>query len=591
MPQSFISFYKLLSSKLALVGLLLLFLVVNAVWIGNYRSNRVLDIDEAGYLGIAISNYRALTAAGLPGWFQSVQAPSIQAPMTTALASLLFSITRPSVAVGIAVPLLAGALSVASTYWLTSCVLPAQSALLAAALVASCPVILNYSRSFHFAMPATAMMTLALVCMLRSRKFSSPIWASLFGICLGLLPLARTMAISFLPGMVVGAAVLVVSKRGALLRRLGLLCWSFMVAALTAASWLFFNGRYVFAYLFSFGYGSRASEYGVKQSILGIDAWLTQLQVLLDYIYLPHALVLVAGMLSAVILATRSIRQQGFAGAVNQLAKSTALPLVLILVESLVVLTSSQNKGSAFIAPIVPLSIVLSVWFIYRLLPSGQPRAAAGVGGCAICLTAAIPLSNASWSLAYPHVAQLPILGWPIRVTDGRGTIQLYEQAMLAVTQEKNKALVYSQSQPLSDSQEKAYISLIDNISHELSENSFRKNGIAFGARHYLVNVNSLRFSALLRGKDLPPLLQVEPVTTGDTLAGYSHWLVNGEASKACLLLTLSGDSGQFQPNVSKGLLLQAAQDSGFVYSKTWMAPSGQKIGLWKRERCDAPAN
>jgi hypothetical protein len=162
---------------------------------------------------------------------------------------------------------------------------------------------------------------------------------------------------------------------------------------------------------------------------------------------------------------------------------------------------------------------------------------------------------------------------------------------MLAVTQDKNKALVYSQSQPLSDSQEKAYISLIDNISHELSENSFRKNGIAFGARHYLVNVNSLRLSALLRGKDLPPLLQVEPVTTGDTLAGYSHWLVNGEASKACLLLTLSGDSGQFQPNVSKGLLLQAAQDSGFVYSKTWMAPSGQKIGLWKRERCDAPAN
>ena len=35
------------------------------------------DIDEAGFLGIALSNYDALARSGIAAWLHSVLAPSI----------------------------------------------------------------------------------------------------------------------------------------------------------------------------------------------------------------------------------------------------------------------------------------------------------------------------------------------------------------------------------------------------------------------------------------------------------------------------------------------------------------------------------
>ena len=157
---------RLLTIRMGLAALVFLFLIVNAAWIWRFRHGQPLDIDEAGYLGITMTDYHALIAGGLRRWILAVEAPSVQAPITTAMASLFFWLVGASAVAGFAVPLLAGALCVAATYCLARCVLPASSALLAAALVASCPIILNYSRSFHFAMPATAVMTLALCCLL-----------------------------------------------------------------------------------------------------------------------------------------------------------------------------------------------------------------------------------------------------------------------------------------------------------------------------------------------------------------------------------------------------------------------------------------
>ena len=218
---------------------------------------------------------------GLLGWIQQVEAPSIQAPVTTALASLLFAIAGPSFVAGIAIPLFAGAITIVASYVLARCLIPAPGALLTAALVASCPIIVTYSRSFHFAIPATAIMTMALACMLRSRQFSSLPWASLFGFFLGLLPLTRTMTIGFLPGLIIGAAAQVAVKKSDINRRIWIFSLSMIIAAATAATWLLFNGSIVFGYLFSFGYGNRATEFGTKQSITNIDAWTTMAQIFL----------------------------------------------------------------------------------------------------------------------------------------------------------------------------------------------------------------------------------------------------------------------------------------------------------------------
>jgi 4-amino-4-deoxy-L-arabinose transferase-like glycosyltransferase len=590
MTSKYIRGKKILSSKIAIWILVAFFVLFNLNWLIEHRNNRILDIDEAGYLGIAIANYLALLQEGLPGWIRSILAPSIQAPMTTALSSLLFVITGPSVITGMLTPLIAGASSVAASYWLARCVMRSNSALLAAALVASCPLIINYSRSFHFAMPATAFMTLCIACMLRTRQFSSPFWSTLFGICLGLLPLARTMAIAFVPGIVVGATSLLVSRRGQWRRRIGFLAMSLLVSIATAAIWLFFNGKLVFEYLFNFGYGIRAEEYGVKQSILSVDAWLTQLQILVDNIYLPHALVLFAGMIAAVSIIVKSLRKQGTMISLKKLIQSPALSLALILVESVIALTSSQNKGSAFIAPIIPLSIILSVWFIQELLENKQALRAGATTGAVICIVASTPLFNPTWRLAHPWNVIIPFTEWQAKITDGRGTFQIYEDNItrLAPIHHNSPDAPYS-TKPIRIIRGEEYINMIDYTSNELQKNPLKTNGAILGARHYIYNINSLRLSALLRGRESFPLIQIEPAFTGDTIAGYYNWLTHGQGANACLLLTMSSDSGQFLPKISKSLLLQAAEQAGFTYSKTWFMPDGQKLLLWEREAKSHP--
>ncbi len=581
------------SSKIAIALLATIFLAFNVQWIWHYRSSQILDIDEAGYLGLAISNYRALMSGGLLSWIQQVEAPSIQAPITTALASLLFALTGPSVIAGMAIPLLAGTTTIVATYFLARCLIPTSGALLTAALVASCPIIATYSRSFHFAMPATAIITLALACMLRSRQFSSLYWASLFGIFLGLLPLARTMAIGFLPGLIIGAGVQVAAKRSEIHRRLLIFALSLLIGTTTAATWLLFNGSIVFGYLFNFGYGNRAAEFGTKQSMTNVASWLTTAQTFLDYIYLPHALVLISGLLASAFIAFKSLRRQGPTKSANQLIRSPIFSLILILAAGIVALTSSQNKGSAFIAPLIPLAFVIAAYLIHKSSQNRMLQGGAIAAGSTICILATVPLLSTSSALAYPREIHLPILGWWAKVTDGRGTIQLYEKGMIDAGKDDQTPVAFSPSEPLSRSHEKAYGSLIDSVSRELQSDPLGKLGVVFGFRHYLLNINSVRLSAMLSGSDIQPLAQVEPVVTGDTVAGYYNWLIHGEASNACLLLTLSGNGGQFSPIVTKPFLLQAAQKAGFIYYREWLTPSGQKLGLWKRTQgaraCNKP--
>jgi hypothetical protein len=109
---------RLSSYGLALLALLLLFFLINARWIWIYRHGQSLDIDEAGYLTIALVDYYALVREGVVGWLAAVGAPSIQAPLMTALSSLLFYFTGPHVIVGFAMPLLAGAGCILATYFL-----------------------------------------------------------------------------------------------------------------------------------------------------------------------------------------------------------------------------------------------------------------------------------------------------------------------------------------------------------------------------------------------------------------------------------------------------------------------------------------
>lgn len=71
------------SYRLALLALVVSFFAIGARWLWLYRHGQPFDIDEAGYLMIALGNYHALTDDGFGGWVSSVLGPGLQGPLPT----------------------------------------------------------------------------------------------------------------------------------------------------------------------------------------------------------------------------------------------------------------------------------------------------------------------------------------------------------------------------------------------------------------------------------------------------------------------------------------------------------------------------
>ena len=135
---------------------MILFLGVGIRWLRIFRTGQPLDIDEAGYLGLSFLDYHGLIHNGLAGYFSAIEASSVQAPLTPALTALIYCVTGPNWIFGFGVPLLAGVGIIAASYALGRTLGCSRGAAgIGALLVGSCPIIINYSRSYHFALPAT----------------------------------------------------------------------------------------------------------------------------------------------------------------------------------------------------------------------------------------------------------------------------------------------------------------------------------------------------------------------------------------------------------------------------------------------------
>ena len=385
-------------------------------WLWIFRAGQPLDIDEAGYLSFSFLDYHGLVHNGLAGYFSAIEASSVQAPLTSALAALIYCVTGPNWIFGFGVPLLAGVGIIAASYALGRTLGGSRSvAGIGALLVGSCPIIINYSRSYHFALPATFMATMALVALLRSDRCRHFGWASFFGLCLGLMPLARTMTLGFVPGIVLGALVYVVIDTEDRKRRFLTLGWSLLLAALVAGAWLVPNRNDVFGYLLNYGYGNHAAGYGPSTSKFGWDAWRTQAQVIVGNIYLLHAIVMSVGVLALLYLVARRLVIQGL-GVVAAILAANATPLVIFVAEGIVALTSTQNKGSAFMAPLVPAAIILAVYACGKLCSHPYYQRFAVAAAMIVALVGTLP--SIDGKMAHIWGMNVPVLGWAI-VTDG----------------------------------------------------------------------------------------------------------------------------------------------------------------------------
>ncbi len=206
-------------------------------------------------------------------------------------------------------------------------------------------------------------------------------------------------------------------------------------------------------------------------------------------------------------------------------------------------MVSSPNKGSAFLAPVIPVTLTLAAWSLDGLCAWRACRTATAAFAVAVAILAFLPQLDLTLAIARPWIVEVPGVG-PARITDGRSTIQLY---VLAVQLWRvPDGLATSQViQPVNRSDGKAWVDLNGETLSRIGRIAGGGGVTAIGFRHMLYNINTINLQSLRdRARPIAAIF-VDPFVSGDSASGYASWLTTGEARLACLLLTASGDAGE----------------------------------------------
>jgi hypothetical protein len=543
-----------------------LFVVTGAVWLWRFRRGQPVDIDEAGYMGFAIGDYRGLVDGGLGGFWDAVMSPSIQAPLMTLLVTPVYLVMGPSILPSFVVPLLFGGVMLAAAYGLGHALGGRRVAWLTLAMCAASPVLIAYSRSFNFAIAAGATSALMLWAVARSRNFERPAWSALAGLFAGFALLSRTLVIAFIPALAVAAVIAVAAgpRRG---RRACNVSLAAVVGLVTAGPWYEKNGQRVLDYLTSTGYGPASAAYGQDQSVLSLDSWRATAQYAASGVALPLLLLWVLGFGAAFVLVLARCRRLGLGPTCRLACRSPLLPSLVWALWGVATLTSSGNKGSGFLVPLIPALAVVTAWAVVRF-----PRPAANlVTGLVVLILAtntAVSLDpRPTWT--QPKSVTLPWLGETL-VSNGQGTIQKI------VTDNRP-----GRSGQLSPARARAWKKSLRGLADRLDRAG--PGLIAFGFRHALVNPNPVQLEQLVAGRPPLTLTMIDPTSTPNDPAEMHEWLTTGYDGSACQLLTAGGTSYEIEPRVDDDLLVKAARDVGFVRTSTWQLPDRRIVVVWRR--------
>ncbi|HEY1689377.1 MAG TPA: glycosyltransferase family 39 protein [Solirubrobacteraceae bacterium] len=352
--------------------------VFDLIWLSRFQSGGPLTIDESGYLNIALANADALRAHGPWALISEFVGQHYEAPLVPLLAGILEVLISRTTDVGFAVLPLAAIAAVLATYGVARrFVSPAWSAL--AAVVTACiPAVLGYSRFFEFAVPTTAAMMLTIYALLRSEGLSRRGWSIGVGVLAGILLLTRTMTLAFLPGLVVAAGLQVAVHRRP--RAPSNLVLAVVAGVIVAAIWYGRNVRYVAHYLLHFGYGGDASNFGASHPLFSWAFWSKEARIMLGDFNVPLGAVVLIGIVCGVVFLVGRLRE-GRHLQLRAVLGAQVTILVVIFIEGYLILSSTQNVGSGFDLPLLPIIVVLAVIGVARLtrgqMRSGQIVAAA----------------------------------------------------------------------------------------------------------------------------------------------------------------------------------------------------------------------
>jgi Dolichyl-phosphate-mannose-protein mannosyltransferase len=552
---------------LAVAGAGLLLLALDAWWIATHRHGYPLNIDEAAYTTIGLNDYFGLRDGGPRGWWEAVQGQAPNAPLVPALTSLLY-VFKAGVLEGFGV---LGGFTVLlglAVYGIGERLAGPRPGALAALVAMSAPGVLAFAHVYIFALPAAALLACAVYALLRSEALQRWPWTLACGVAIGLMLLARTMTVAFVPGLVVAAAVALAARerdRRALLRgllNLGLLLGS---AAAVAAFWYWRNLQPVLDYLTEFGYGGKSAEFGAQHALFSWPRWTAVAEEMADAdLLLPLAALVLTGLVATPVAATRGVLRAGDRrAALLRLARSDAAVVAIVAAAGYVALTSSRNSGFGFTLPLSILLLPLAAIALRRF------RAAAAPAVAALALIAGVNLlaSTSLWSdlsrerqLTVPTLGRLPWLsGGHYALADIRRQVAGPETRFAARDRGWLRA---------------------DKL---LAAWLLREEGppvAAFASRSRILNTNTVGLAAVLHFGLPLPLAQLV-ADDGDSVGAYVRRLTDPRYGLPQLLVTMSTEAGDYEPHVTQAHAETAAHRLGFHLVHTMTLPDGRQLRVW----------
>jgi hypothetical protein len=558
-------------------GIVCVTVVLHVVWLVRFRRGYVTEWDESGYLQFALSNFDGLHDHGLWTFAKTVAGRGTFGPLLPFVTSLAYPIVGRGIFGSLLVLPLFFAGLVGATFALARRLVSDSWAVVAALAVAAIPAVTDYTRLFHFALPATACMTAALWALVRSDGFRRPAWSAAFGLFVALTLLARTMTVAYMPGFALAAGTQFLVEGPALRARLR----NFAIAAgtfvLVAGPWYIRNARSVYDLLLGSGYGEGATRFGRHYPVTSWGYWTKELRLDLSYMWLPLAgALLVCFCIALAYLIAR--RPRLIRPSRPRSARAAAvLALVLVVLEGYLVLTSSRNEGTGFALPWVPALVVLGVTAAASV-PARAVRLV--LAGILVVVSLGAVLSKSGWfePLARTRTVAVPGLGRVI-LTEGRGLIQREVGG--------DGYDITPVTHPL-PAMHRRWLPLAREVvgwSLHRAEQRGEPLHLTLGLDDRIFGNSRLILAAQLWFHRYLSVDYLNAFPGGDTVASFRRQLLSPQPENALI----TGEPPPSGANITRSKVEAAARALGFAPVKSFRMPDGRTIWIWWRERGHDP--
>jgi hypothetical protein len=386
------------------------------------------------------------------------------------------------------------------------------------------------------------------------------------------------------------------------------------LALAVASTWYTATWRSVFHYLFNYGYGNKAASYGAATSWLSLNHWTMRLDVIVNEdVFVPVALALAGSAMAGILyaIARRLIRRSAGGPALTSDTRasypiwrhyltwvtSDVGTLVGVVTICYIVLSSTQNIGSDFELPIVPIMVIILLRVAYFV--TGTPRVA--LATCCLVASGLTFANQTGWLLGtYSDVVSIPLGASRYIAFDERGLLIRYASEVLGgcpgiyrcITPELG--LRAGSNSGRQDAATQTYLRewlapvrattrFVETFSHAHD----REPILFFAVQDPFFNTNTVAFDAqLYYSSQLPIGILNPPDVAGASYLkqlelsqfGEPNFVVEGPLFKIAY-------SAAFSPDNRQGTVISVLRRDGFALVDKIALPDGRVLGIWWKDR------